>query len=229
MSADPSQSQEFLARFHRAVTEPFYGRLAWAFDSFASLGSGGLYYRWVYTAERFIKDQPVLEVGCGRGRLAQRLAGGGFQVIAVDKSPQMVDAARQRLAGTRLPAEVICADGGSLPLPDASVGTIINTFPTRYVLAKETWAEYSRVLRPGGRWVCILGVRTDRFHLRNLGMYVVGLLMSRSSKRLIRNGLPGIGVSRELFAVQQEEFVPVGPTSALVWILEKGPDCINRR
>jgi SAM-dependent methyltransferase len=66
------------------------------------------YYDQIHTALTadvpFILEQvkkqggPVLELGCGTGRLLIPLAEAGFPVTGVDNSPEMLDIARQRLA-----------------------------------------------------------------------------------------------------------------------------------
>ena len=57
----------------------------------------------------------VLDLGAGTGRLAGPLAALGHPVVAVDNSPQML---------ARVPAgiDTVCADIGTLALPDRSVG-----------------------------------------------------------------------------------------------------------
>ena len=139
----------------------FYGRLAWAYDAAVLALTGGLWYRLAFTAERFVQDQPVLEVGFGTGRLLARLARKGLEVIGVDKSPQMAAAARRRLDRAGLRGKIICAEAASLPLADGSVATIITTFPAGYAAKEAACVEFARVLRPGGaflltssRWSC---------------------------------------------------------------------------
>ena len=73
------------------------------------------YYDLLYS-ERFSADGPfyleraaeyggaVLELGCGTGRITLPLAQAGHRVVALDNSPAMLDALRQKLA--REPAEV---------------------------------------------------------------------------------------------------------------------------
>ena len=41
----------------------------------------------------------VLEIACGTGRVAIRLAQGGVKVVGLDRSPQMLEVARQKSAG----------------------------------------------------------------------------------------------------------------------------------
>lgn len=51
---------------------------------------------YVRLAERF--GGPVLDVGCGTGRVAFHLAGCGLDVTGLDLSPAMLDRARQRVS-----------------------------------------------------------------------------------------------------------------------------------
>lgn len=90
----------------------------------------------------------VLDVGCGPGHLAARLADRGLHVAAIDLDPAMVERARRRLAAR---AETAVADVAALPFPDASFDVVVST------LSMHHWADHAaglaevaRVLRPGG-------------------------------------------------------------------------------
>lgn len=61
------------------------------------------------------RNQRVLEIGCGTGLFQQILFDDGFTVAGLDKSPQMIAAARRRLGPA---AELYVADGSSLPFAD---------------------------------------------------------------------------------------------------------------
>jgi SAM-dependent methyltransferase len=52
----------------------------------------------------------VLEPGCGSGRMVEELAGRGLDVVGLDLSPAMVEAARRRLERAGLRAEIVVAD-----------------------------------------------------------------------------------------------------------------------
>lgn len=52
---------------------------------------------WLALADR--ADGPILELGCGSGRLAVPLAAAGHRVTGVDLDPAMLDRARERAAG----------------------------------------------------------------------------------------------------------------------------------
>jgi len=61
---------------------------------------------------------PLLEIGCGTGRLLLPLAQHGFQIVGVDNSPAMLARARQRLEahGMLAHVELIEADARTLQL-----------------------------------------------------------------------------------------------------------------
>ena len=57
--------------------DQLYTRLAWGYDGVAALVSGGQWYEWGAAALDYVELDPVLEGGCGRGRLLPRLAAAG--------------------------------------------------------------------------------------------------------------------------------------------------------
>ena len=202
------------------VIQVFYSRLSWAYEPAVWLISGGLWNRWAAVAERFVAGQPVLELGCGRGRLLARLAGRGVDVIGIDQSPQMVRASRRRLARAGLPGRVLCSPAQDLPLPDGSVGTIVCAFPSAYMHDERSWTRCARVLRPGGPFVVVPGLRLDRVPLRLAGMYPFMLL--RHGLRRPRRGpdlppTPPWPVPTQHFPDRKQHAVQVGPAS--VWVI----------
>ena len=59
-------------------------------------------------------DGPVLDVGCGTGRVALDLAGAGVPVVGLDVDDGLLAALRERATG--LPVETICADARDFAL-----------------------------------------------------------------------------------------------------------------
>jgi ubiquinone/menaquinone biosynthesis C-methylase UbiE len=94
----------------------------------------------------------VLDVGCGSGRAAGELAGGGVKAVGVDLDPAMVE-----IAAARWPAaEFRVADATTLPFDDGSftgyrADKVLHTLPEP-VLAV---AEARRVLTGNGRAVLV--------------------------------------------------------------------------
>ncbi len=99
----------------------------------------------------------VLEVGCGPGHLAVRMARDhGLRVTASDLDPAMVARARgsveRAFAGgdARRPV-CVEADVSALPFPDASFDVVVSTFSMHHWADPDAgFAEIHRVLRPGG-------------------------------------------------------------------------------
>jgi trans-aconitate 2-methyltransferase len=113
-------------------------------------------------------DERVLDAGCGSGRvteqLAQRLPRG--TVVALDGSPSMVEAARDRLARFGDRVEYVVADLGR-PLPIEPVDAILSTATFHWVPDHDAlFANLAAVLRPGGRLVAQCGGagNIDNFH-----------------------------------------------------------------
>lgn len=91
----------------------------------------------------------VLDAGCGGGRYAEWMVDQGADVVAVDKSTEMVELAGQRI-GER--GEVRQADiEAPLEFADDEFDGIVSGLTLHYVEAwRDVFAEFARVLRPGG-------------------------------------------------------------------------------
>lgn len=100
----------------------------------------------------------VLEVGCGTGELATKLAARARQVDAVDRDPSMIAAAR-----ASVPANVICLESDLMELqPQPEVYEAVVSLSTLHHLELEpALATLAHALRPGGRLVAIAHARLD--------------------------------------------------------------------
>ena len=113
----------------------------------------------------------LLDVACGTGALTVKLCNKGYEVIAVDCSPQMLQAARRRLSEADPDALVLCQDMRALDLygtVDAAVCTLdsINHLTETEDVAA-AFASVSLFLRPGGMF--IFDVNTLYKHEQVLG------------------------------------------------------------
>jgi len=101
----------------------------------------------------------VLELGCGLGDLLADMSEAGYACLAVEHSPQMVEAARGTLQRRKLSkkASVIQGSAQHLSFSNASFDTVVSTFPSEYIYDPNTIAEVERVLRPGGRLIVVEG------------------------------------------------------------------------
>jgi trans-aconitate 2-methyltransferase len=107
-------------------------------------------------------DETVIDAGCGSGRVTEALIGRlpRGRVIAVDASPSMVAAARERLerAGHG-PERVEVREGNLLELEVAEpVDAILSTATFHWILDHDRlFARLHAALRPGGRLVAQCG------------------------------------------------------------------------
>jgi SAM-dependent methyltransferase len=102
-----------------------------------------------FEAVREAAPARVLEVGCGWGEFAARIADElGAEVVAIDQSSRMVELARERGVDARV------ADVQQLPLPDRSFDVAVANWMLYHVPELDrALSELARVLRPGGRLV----------------------------------------------------------------------------
>ncbi len=99
---------------------------------------------------------PVLELGCGTGRVTAALAGTRRGITALDLSPDMLVRARRRL-GHRHGVRLLRADMRALPLRGPYALVAAADDPFTHLLEdhdrEQALAEVARVLKPGGRFV----------------------------------------------------------------------------
>jgi SAM-dependent methyltransferase len=93
----------------------------------------------------------VLDVGCGTGALAGRLADRGYDVVGVDPSEGMLEVMRARHPRV----EAVGASGTALPFDDDRFDLVLTVAALHHVAEPEavrrTLGEMTRVSRPGGR------------------------------------------------------------------------------
>ena len=98
-----------------------------------------------------VEPRRVLEVGCGPGEAAERIARElGAEVVALDISERMVELARSRGVDARV------GDVQSLPFADGEFDCVLAAWMLYHVPDVErALAEMARVLRPDGRLVAV--------------------------------------------------------------------------
>jgi SAM-dependent methyltransferase len=149
---------------------------------------------------------PVADLGCGPGRVTAHLAGLGLDAFGVDLSPGMVAVARQAHPGLRFEVGTMAA----LDIPDASLAgvvawySIIHTPPERQA---GLFAEFARVLRPGGWLLLAFQVGDGVVHLRHAYGHDIDLHTRRQSPERIRELLEDAGFAEFARLVRQ----PVAP------------------
>ena len=95
----------------------------------------------------------VLDVGCGEGQLARRVAALGAEVVGVDGSWAQIDAARRRGGGPRY----LRGGATALPVASAAFDAVMACLVLEHVDPFEPAIdEIVRVLQPGGCFVLFL-------------------------------------------------------------------------
>jgi demethylmenaquinone methyltransferase/2-methoxy-6-polyprenyl-1,4-benzoquinol methylase len=163
----PSPALE--ARFAAAGDKPTYvrqmfGGIASVYDRMNRLMTGGMDGRWRDFAARQIVLEPgqvALDVGTGTGDLAiavARHSAPGARVIGVDFTPEMLAEGREKLARMGLAdrIELRQGDGARLDFPDNTFAACCSAFVVRNLAdLRGGFAEMLRVVKPGGRVVCL--------------------------------------------------------------------------
>ncbi len=106
---------------------------------------------------------PVLDAGCGPGRLTGHLAELGLDVRGLDLSPEMIAVARR----THPLLEFTVGSVLDLDLPDDSLGGVVAWYSLIHMPPEElprAFAEFCRVLVPGGHLVTAFKIGDGRRH-----------------------------------------------------------------
>lgn len=101
-----------------------------------------------------VKGLRVLDVGCGDGELAVALSELGGEVVGVDLSPAMIEAAERRAQKSGLKVAFKVASAQKLPFRDAQFDVVVAVTVLCFVRdTAPVFQEMARVMRPGGRLV----------------------------------------------------------------------------
>ncbi len=152
-------------------------------------------------------DWVVADLGCGTGSLAAQLSPHVKQVIAVDQSPEMLKAARQR---TTALANVQVRKGQlhALPIEPASCDAALCVLVLSYI--QEPTAvlhEAQRILKPGGPLVIVDLLEHDREDFRrHMGQVSLGFTPAR-----LRSLVEQAGLQQQSFQELPPEAEAKGP------------------
>lgn len=139
----------------------------------------------------------VADLGCGTGNAAELLAGHVERVVCVDQSPEMLEAARRRLAGVRN-VEFVQGELSRLVMPDASVDAAVMMLVLHHVEEpRAAIAEAARVLRPGGRLLVVdMGEHQREEYKRTMGHRHLGFSEGAMRSMFEAAGLGDVRVVR---------------------------------
>lgn len=151
-----------------------FAAIAPRYDRINDLQSFGMHHRWkdrlVALAELKPGDR-ALDVCCGTGDIAERLAATGAEVTGLDFTAEMLDVARTRARNSALltPRSALASrltylqgDAMKLPFPDASFDAVTVGFGLRNLTEwQDGLREMHRVTKPGGRLLVLDFGRPD--------------------------------------------------------------------
>ncbi|SEQ41414.1 class I SAM-dependent methyltransferase [Microlunatus flavus] len=100
----------------------------------------------------------VLDVGCGAGSFAVRLAARAQHVDAIDRAPHMIAAARERVPAN---VDARVEDMTTVRLPSAHYDAITSISAFHHVELTQVLPRLAEALRPGGLLVAVALPRTD--------------------------------------------------------------------
>lgn len=145
----------------------------------------------------------VADVGTGTGILALELARLGLQVVAIDGSIRMLDAARAKLEREGLlrdgAVELRHGDAYDLPLDEGEVDAIFAHMMLQYLATPaRAVQEMRRAVRPGGRLVIVDFVRHELDWMREeLGVKSLGFDLEEVRDWFERAGITDLRIAIE--------------------------------
>jgi demethylmenaquinone methyltransferase/2-methoxy-6-polyprenyl-1,4-benzoquinol methylase len=143
-----------------------FSSVARNYDVMNDLMSGGVHRLWKDAMVEWLNPQPgqaFLDVAGGTGDIAFRIAdlararGGEAAITVCDINAEMLNEGVRR-AGEMGEGAVtwVCGDAEKLPIPDQSVDAYTIAFGIRNVThIDQALREARRVLKPGGRFLCL--------------------------------------------------------------------------
>ena len=164
LMVNPDASLQGAAK--RQYVRGMFARIARRYDLMNRLmtfGQDALWRRYTVRQARPLPGQLALDVATGTGLIAQELARAGARTVAVDFCADMMLQGRRQGVGKNLSRGrrggtlyFVGADALQLPFPDNTFDCVTTGFAMRNVVdIEQAFREMRRVLKPGGRLVCL--------------------------------------------------------------------------
>lgn len=141
-----------------------FANVASRYDLMNDLMSGGAHRIWKDVMMDWLAPRPdtrLLDVAGGTGDITWRFlrrTGGMARPTVCDLTEDMLSEGRRRMEerGVQAPIDWVCGDAMALPFADKTFDYVTIAFGIRNVTQPEAaLAEARRVLKPGGRFLCL--------------------------------------------------------------------------
>lgn len=173
------------ARLLQSLFQMLYTRLGVLHEPIGSLVFGAAWNGRRRHVVPSVRTGPMLDLGCGEGRLLRCLDAAGAFALGIEPSAQMSRRARQNGAA------IVRATAQSLPLRDASVWHVVATYPGPWIGDPRTWDEIARVAAPGATVTVLLGGDVTRG--RGAGARALLMRLAYGRDRTSTGALPRLG------------------------------------
>jgi SAM-dependent methyltransferase len=184
---DERRLRGVLAR-RRAKSQEFFATAAGGWDHLREDLFGDSLFLWAVLG---LIDPSLIvgDLGCGTGQLTETVAPYVKQVIAVDSSSDMLDAARVRVGGARN-VDLRQGDLENLPIATGELDAAVLSLVLHYAPSPaKALSEVARVLRPAGR-VLVVDMLP---HEREEYQHQMGHVWLGFSEKQITRALTGAG------------------------------------
>lgn len=185
------------------IVAPYLDTLSSGF----SLGLDRLWRKRAVALSGIGRGSRVLDICAGTGEFAFTLlpvVGSEGSVTATDFCESMLDIARKKAGTNHVNLSFFFADAKDLPFPDSSFDAVTVGFGMRNIpdtiLALR---EIRRVLKPGGKFVCLELTRPRNGLLRTLHGWYISRVMPFVSTLVLRSSAPYLYLPRSIESFYQ--------------------------